>query len=138
MASEQLKQAVKSIANMMRNGQEELAYDGYRSLFADPDFPRYSAEDQRVPLKLMVHTKRHENIAPAYVVEAHRAAIGPLQELAGIHGEPADFEMLGMCQAMCGDEKGASTSYGIGLNIERARNPQSDLCGSLMTRRASV
>jgi hypothetical protein len=131
MASEHLIQAVKQIASLSRAGQVEQAYEGYRALFSDPVFQTYGAEDQRRALKLMVHTKRRENIAPPYVVEAHRAAIAPLMELAAAFGEPSDFEMLGMCQ-------GASVSFRAGLNIERSRNPQSDLCGSLMKWVASV
>ena len=123
---------------MARAGEAEQAYDAYRELFSDPVFPTYRPEDQRRVFKLMVYTKRHENIPPTYVVEAHHAAIGPLMELAGAFGEPADFEMLGICQAMCGDEQGAGTSFRAGLNIERERNPQSDLCGSLMKWVASV
>jgi len=138
MASEQLVQAVKRIASLDRGGKTEEAYDAYRELFSDPAFSVHPSEDQRRVLKLMVHTKRRENVPPTYVVEAHHAAIGPLMELAGACGEPADFEMLGICQAMCGDEQGAGTSFRAGLNIERARNPQSDLCGSLMKWVASV
>ncbi|HPB97958.1 MAG TPA: hypothetical protein PKW66_18700 [Polyangiaceae bacterium] len=138
MASEHLIQAVKQIASLSRAGQVEQAYEGYRALFSDPVFQTYGAEDQRRALKLMVHTKRRENIAPPYLVEAHRAAIAPLMELAAAFGEPSDFEMLGMCQVLAGDEQGASVSFRAGLNIERSRNPQSDLCGSLMKWVASV
>ena len=138
MASAQLVQAVKRIASLARAGQAEQAYEAYRELFSDPGFLMFPAEDQRRVLHLMVHTKRRENIAPGFVVEAHRAAIGPLMELAGAFGEAGDFEMLGICHAMCGDERSAGTSFRAGLNIERARNPQSDLCGSLMKWLASV
>jgi hypothetical protein len=33
-----------------------------------------------------------------------------------------------------GDEATASAIFKAGLRIERARNPQSDLCGTLMKR----
>ncbi|MCL2823397.1 MAG: hypothetical protein FWD57_05340 [Polyangiaceae bacterium] len=138
MASEQLKQAVKNIASLARAGQTEQVYEAYSALFADPVFLLSSAMDQRRSLKLMVYTKRRENIPPAYVVAAHRVAIEPLRELAGAFGEPADFEMLGICQTMCGDDTAAAISFRAGLNLERARNPQSDLCGSLMKWLASV
>ncbi len=138
MAADQLVQAVKQIVSLARAGQAEQAYDAYRALFSDPAFRTHPAEDQRRTLKLMVHTKRRENFAPAYVVEAHRAAIAPLTELAAAFGEPGDFEMLGICQVLNGDEKGAAVSFRAGLNIERARNPQSDLCGALMKWVASV
>jgi len=138
MASEALKQAVKNIMALARTGSTEQAYDGYRTLFSDPSFAAEPAEDQRRVLNLMIHAKKQGNIPPAYVVEAHRAAIKPLTELVGVEGEPADFELLGLCQVMVGDEAAASASFKAGLNIERARNPQSDLCGALMKWVASV
>ena len=138
MASEQLVRTVKKIASYARAGQTEQAYAACGELFSDPAFLLNTAEEQRRVLKLMIHIKRRENIAPPYVIEAHRAAIRPLTELAGAFGEPSDFEMLGICQAMCGDEHSAGISFRAGLGIERARNPQSDLCGSLMKWVASV
>lgn len=138
MAPEKLVREVKRIVKLARNGQEEQAYEGYRKLFADPAFGQYPPDVQRRALGLMVHTKRRGNIAPAHVVEAHRAAIAPLMELAAGYGNPEDFEMLGLCQVMIDDETSAAMSFKAGLNIERARNPQSDLCGKLMKWVASV
>ena len=68
------------------------------------------------------------------IVEAHRAAIAPLTQLVAKHKEPADYEMLGMCQVAVGDEASAGTMFREGLTIERERNAQSDLCGALMKR----
>ena len=138
MASDQLVQAIKQIVGFARSGQEEKAYQGYRELFSDPSFPSHPPDDQRRVLKLMVHAKRKGYLQPSYVVEAHRAATAPLTELAAASGEPADFEMLGLCQVMVGDEQAASVSFKAGLNIERARDPQSDLCGALIKWVASV
>lgn len=138
MAAETLVQAVKQIVTLSRAGREKEAYEAYRALFSDPSFVTFDPEHQRKALKLMVHTKRRENMPPPHVVEAHRAAISPLTELVGAYGEPADFEMLGLCQVVVGDEQAASASFKAGLNIERQRNPQSDLCGALMKWVASV
>jgi len=138
MANEALKAAIKRIIGQLREGKLDEAYDGYRSLFSADDFKSYRVEDQRQALRLMVHAKRPSGRPSTAVVEAHRAAIPVLAELAAAHGEPADFEMLGLCQVMVGDERAASESFRAGLNIERARNPQSDLCGALMKWVASV
>jgi hypothetical protein len=138
MASEVLVQAVKQIMSLARSGKAEEAYDAYRALFADPAFTSNPPDDQRRVLNLMVHAKKQGNMPPDHVIEAHRAAIGPLTELAAAYGEPADFEMLGLCQVMIGDEAAASTSFKAGLHIERERNPQSNLCGALMKWVASV
>ena len=138
MAAEALVQAVKQVVTLSRSGKEKEAYAAYRTLFSDPGFVSYEPEHQRKALKLMVHTKRRENVPPPHVVEAHRAAIAPLTELVGGYGEPEDFEMLGLCQVVIGDEQAAAASFRAGLNIERQRNPQSNLCGALMKWVASV
>ena len=137
MANEALKQSVKQIVSLMREGKTDDAYAGYAALFASPEFVANRPEDQRQVLKLLVHTKRTGRPTPA-IVQAHRAAVPALSELAATYGEPADFEMLGLCQVVIGDERAASTSFRAGLTIERARNPQSDLCGALMKWVASV
>ncbi len=138
MANEALKTAVKQIVGHAKEGRVDEAYAGYRALFSGPEFATYRPEDQRQALRLMVHAKRPSGRPSEVIVDAHRAAIPLLTEMAAAHGEPADFEMLGMCQVMVGDEKSASASFRAGLNIERARNPQSDLCGALMKWVASV
>lgn len=138
MAPQKLVQDIKRIVALARQGKPEQAYAGYQKLFSDPAFGSYSPEAQRQALRLMVHVRRTTNVAPDYVVRAHRAAIAPLMELAGAHGNPEDFEMLGLCQVMVDDEASAAVSFKAGLNIERARNPQSDLCGKLMKWVASV
>jgi hypothetical protein len=42
--------------------------------------------------------------------------------------------MLGMCHVVIGNEAGAGAVFRAALAIERERNAQSDLCGSLMKR----
>ena len=69
---------------------------------------------------------------PASSTETHRAAITPLTSLAETHGDPADYEMLGLCQLVIDDIEGAAKSARSGLAIERAKSPDSDLCGRLM------
>ena len=61
-----------------------------------------------------------------------------MQEILGGTGAPEDFQWLGICQMVAGNEKEASELFRTGLKIERDRNPQSDLCGSLMKWVAAV
>ena len=68
------------------------------------------------------------------MVLAHRAAIVPLTELVSSQKEPADYEMLGICHLVIGNEASASSIFRAGLAIERERSPGSDLCGDLMKR----
>jgi hypothetical protein len=62
----------------------------------------------------------------------------PLKALIAAHDDPGDYELYGICQVVTGDEKGAAASFRKGLTMERERNPQSDLCGSLMKWVAAV
>jgi len=133
MAGPELVEAIRGIVATARGGDLEAAYGGYRALFAAPAFHGHEAKDQRQALKLMVHAKGAPPSTPA-MVEAHRAALGPLMDLVSAHGDPADYEMLGMCQLATGDEASAAQSFRTGLTLERERNAQSDLCGALMKR----
>lgn len=134
MANEALVSVIKSIMRLGKEGKLEEAYLGYRNLFEDPEFMMHRPEDQRQSLKLMILAKGIPNNPSEAVVEAHRAAIGPLQQLVASFEEPADYELLGMCYAMTGDTQQADKSFRTGLNIERQRNAGSDLCGTLMKR----
>jgi hypothetical protein len=134
MANEALVQTVKNIVALAKNGKVDESYAGYKELFASPAFTTYRPEDQRQALKLMVLSKGAPRQATPMMVEAHRAALGPLTELVSAHSDPVDHELLGICHVMLGNEDSASAIFRAGLAIERARNPQSDLCGELMKR----
>jgi hypothetical protein len=138
MANEALVAAVKNIVGLSKAGKSDEAYAGYLVLFGSSAFAAYSAPDQRQALKLMILAKGIAAFPAAPVVEAHRAAIAPLRALVAEHGEPADYELLGLCQARTGDESSAQVTFQAGLDLERARDPQSPLCGILMKRVASV
>jgi hypothetical protein len=134
MANEALVTAVKAIVTNARAGDLDKAYAGYRELFGSPAFRTYDPHDQRQALKLMVHAKNAPRPPTQELIEAHRAALEPLADLVAKHGDPADHEMLGMCQQATGDETAAAATFRAGLTIERERNAQSDLCGALMRR----
>jgi hypothetical protein len=134
MPNEALLTTVKAIVANARSGKLDEAYVGYRDLFASPAFSTYDAHDQRQALRLMVHAKNLPRPLTPAVLEAHRAAVGPLTELVSRHNEPGDYEMLGMCHVALGNEAGAMTVFRAGLDLERASNSQSDLCGAFMRR----
>lgn len=139
MSKEALVSAVKQIVSQAREGDVEGSLEGYKRLFSSPEFAANKPEDQRQALKLLVLQKRAGNAQPsASLVEAHRAAIAPLTELVSSHNEPEDYEMLGLCHLVAGNEEAASNLFRQGLTLERERNPASDLCGRLMTRVASI
>jgi hypothetical protein len=134
MANEALVSAVKVIVGNARAGKLDEAYAGYKALFASPAFRKYEPAERRQALRLMIHAKGVPDPPTPAMVEAHRAAIEPLTELVSEHGEPADYEMLGMCHVAVGNIEGAGTVFRAGLTIERERNAQSDLCGAFMKR----
>jgi len=137
MSKEALVSAVKEIVTLARSGDAEGSFDGYAALFQRPDFVQNRPEDQRQALKLLILAKRTGQPS-AKLVEAHRAAIAPLTDLVSQHNEPEDFEMLGICHLVTGNEQAAANMFRQGLTLERERNPASDLCGRLMTRVASI
>jgi hypothetical protein len=137
MSKEALKESLKEIMAQARNGDVEASYDGYRNLFGNPIFAANTPQDQRSVLKLLILAKRHGQPSEK-LVEAHRAAIPALTELVSTHNDPEDYEMLGVCWLLVGNEEAASNMLRQGLALERERNPQSDLCGRLMTRISQI
>lgn len=129
--------ALKKIVSLSRGGKVDDAYREYAALFSSAAFADYRPEEQRQALKLMVLAK---NAPPKsdLVVDAHRAALARLEVLTKTLGEPIDLEMLGAAHAMCDDPKAANEAFARALEIERARNPSSELIASLMSRVASL
>jgi hypothetical protein len=138
VANEELVRSVKEIIGRAKSGDTDGAYRGYRDLFASPTFAAYRVEDQRQALQLMVLMKGAPKPATTTMVDAHRAAQGLLSGLVASHAEPSDHELLGICHVVLGDEASASTVFRAGLAIERERDPQSKLCGTLMKRVSMV
>ena len=137
MSKDALKDALKVIMGKARDGDVEGSYDGYKELFGDPNFAANKPEDQRSVLKLFILAKRSGQ-PPQRLKDAYRAAIPALTELVSTHNEPEDYEMLGVCWQIAGNDEAASNMYRQGLALERERNPQSDLCGRLMTRISQI
>ncbi len=138
MANEALVRSIKEIIGRAKNGDAGGAYDGYRELFASPEFAGYRVEAQRQALQLMVLMKGAPKPATPAMVKAHSAARHLLTALVAAHAEPSDHELLGICHVVMGDEASASVAFRAGLAIERVRDPQSKLCGALMKRVSMV
>lgn len=135
--NEALVSAVKEAMGLSKRGDEDGANARYAELFASADFATYRPEDQRQALKLVIMAKRTGPRAPS-LIETHRAAIAPLTALVEAHQEPVDYEMLGICHLLQGDEPTAASTFRAGLDLERTKDPESDLCGRLMKRFASI
>ncbi len=137
MANEALVGTIKQIMALSKSGDADGANARYAELFASPAFATYSPEDRRQALKLLIMAKQKGPPAPS-LIETHRAAIAPLAKLVEAASDPSDYEMLGICHFLTGDETAAASMFRAGLDLERARNPESDLCGRLMKRLAST
>ncbi len=137
MSKEILVAAVKDIVTLARSGDTERSFDGYKDLFSRPEFADNRPEDQRQALKLLILAKRTGPKSDK-LIDAHRSAIAPLTELVSKYNEPEDYEMLGVCHLLIGNEAAAANIFREALTLERARNAGSDLCGRLMTRVSSL
>ena len=137
MANDALVKSVKDIAAASKSGDTEGAYRGYRDLFGSDAFASYRVEDQRQALRLMILAKGLPAQPTPAMSEAYASAVSCLTRMVPL-GEAADYEMLGVCQVMLGDEASASETFKAGLAIERQRDPQSKLCGALMKRVSMV
>ena len=138
MSKDALVASVKTIVSLAKGGKVEEAYRGYRDLFAEDWFPGLRPEDQRQALKLMIFAKGVPEPPTPTMKDAHRSALAPLTELVSTLSEPEDFELLGICHVVLGNEDSAREIFKAALGIERERSPGSDLCGSLMKRVSSL
>lgn len=134
MLTEELVQTIRKINFLTRVGDFDKAYDTYYELFTNSAFMTARPEDQREVLELMVYAEDALSTRTQKMIEAHLAAIRPLTELVSIYLEPGDYEMLGICQVVVGNEESAAATFRAGLKIEVVRDSGSDLCISLMKR----
>lgn len=132
--NEALVGALKKIMTLSKNGRGGEAYHEYANLFASDAFGGYKAEDQRQALKLMVLAKNHPADKDA-VTDAFKAALPRIEKLMEAHGkEPADLELFGVTKLELGETSVAASAFQTALDIERSKNPQSDLIATLMRR----
>lgn len=134
MTKDELVAHVKEIHGHAKAGNLDAAYEGYKKLFTNPGFTKNRPEDMRQALKLCVLAKGVPKKPTPAMVEAHRAAVPALTELVSQFDEPGDYEMLGICHVVLGNEQSASNIFKAALKLERERNAASELCGSLMSR----
>lgn len=132
--NESLVASLKKIMTLSKNGRGVDAYHEYANLFASDAFSEYKPEDQRQALKLMVLAKSHPADKDA-VSEAYKAALPRIERLMEVQGkEPADLELFGVTQLALGETSAAAQAFQAALDIERSKNPQSDLIATLMRR----
>ncbi len=128
---------LKHIRGIAKDGHVDEAFRQYATLFSSPAFVTCPADDQRQALKLMIFGKAFPSLTDE-MQAAYRAAVPVLQALVVSHREPADYEMLGMAYVGIDEPEKGSEIFKKALDLERARNPASDLCGNLMRRVSQI
>lgn len=137
MSKEVFVAEVKRIVGLMRGGEADAANEAFAVLFASSVLDSQRPEDRRQAFKLLVLAKR-SGPPSASMLSAIGAARSPLERLVGETHAAEDYEMLGVCNVLLGDPTTATSLIREGLRLERESNPQSDLCGRLMTRLSAL
>jgi len=132
MKNVELAKTLRLIFNTARSGRTEYAYGKFAELFSSATFAENEPDDQRQALRLMVHARNPPK--EEFVLTANRAALGHLQRLAETLAEPADYEMLGLTNLRLDDTGAANAAFEKALELERARNAESELTRSLTKR----
>ncbi len=105
----------------------------YVALFSSAAFATRSVDDRREALRKMIFAEPSPQPGDE-MRSAHQAAVAALQLLIVEHRDPADYEMLGLAYNAIGETGQATEIWKKALDLERARNPESDLCSSLQRR----
>ncbi|MBK7584521.1 MAG: hypothetical protein IPI67_30585 [Myxococcales bacterium] len=137
MPAEELVSEVKEIVAVAKGGDADGANARWSALFASEPFAAYPPEDQRQVLKFVILAKR-SGMPPASLLAVHQSAKAPLEKLVAAFQEPVDYELLGLCHLILEENMAASAIFRTALEVERGRNPASDLCGRLMKHASSV
>ena len=82
MANEELVNSLKNIYVLLRAGNLDTGYAEYQKLFASEAFTSDGANERRQALRMMVHAKGLPTSPTPAMLEAHRAAVAPLTQLA--------------------------------------------------------
>jgi hypothetical protein len=128
---------LQDIQALTSRGEVGLAYESYAHLFASDAFISCRSEVQRNALRAMVKGPAADPL-PDAARRAHRTALERLNALVSAHDDPADYELLGICQLVLEETAAASATFATGLALERKRDPGSELCENLMRRVASL
>jgi hypothetical protein len=127
---EQLRSALGAVIARAKGGRVEDAYREYAALCGSSAFADQSPEEQRQALKLLV-VLAVPAIPSDAMRDAHRAALDRASALVERMGDPADYELVGLCQMALNESKASGDTFRKALELEIARNPQSELCARL-------
>ncbi len=132
MKNAELAKTLRLVFNTARSGRTEYAYGKLAELFSSAAFAGYEPDEQRAALKLVVHARNPPK--EEFVLAANRAALGHLKRLVETLAEPGDYEMLGLANLRLDDTGAADAAFEKALELESARNAESELAQSLTKR----
>ena len=122
---------------VLKSGHTDEGYAQYADLLSSEAFVAYRPDEQRQALKLLLLAKAPESRSDA-VLRAYKIALARIQTLVDTHADPSDYEMLGVAHVQLEDRAAASAAFEIALKLERARDPESELCANLGRRLAQL
>lgn len=128
-----LKESLKHALAAAKEGRFDEAFGQFATVFGSGSFGSMRPDDQRQALKLMFFGKQ-PNATNEEAKTAYRVTLPILQALVLNDRAPEDYELLGMAYVALEEPEKAIEIFKKALDIERARNPASDLCGNLMRR----
>jgi hypothetical protein len=128
-----LASALKKIVELSRAGRQEEAFGECTALLESSAFTGYSPGDQRHALGLVLVLERPAQPSEA-LRRAHVSARTRARALVERFGDSADYELMGLCQLALDESAEATETFRKGLELERVRNPRSELCARLASR----
>jgi hypothetical protein len=128
-----LASALKKIVELSRAGRREESFVECAALLESSAFGGYSPGDQRHALGLVLVLERPAGPSDA-LRRAHVAARSRARALVERFSDSADYELMGLCQLALDESAEAAETFRKGLELERARNPRSELCARLASR----
>ena len=113
--------------------EPQASYEDYAALFSSAGFATRTVDDRRDALKKLIFAV--PLAAPSDEMRAaHQAAVAALQLLVVERRDPADYEMLGLAYSAIGQPGQAIEIWRKALDLERARDPVSELHTRLSRR----
>jgi hypothetical protein len=131
---EELPVALKRMADVAKAGRHDEAFRECGLLLESPKFKDSSTNEQRNALRLLLAfdkpTKLGVPLEP--MRRAYRLGRDHARVLVDRFADPADYELMGLFQLALDEAGAARETFRKGLELERDRSPESELCARLM------
>jgi hypothetical protein len=131
---EDLTVALKRMADAAKAGRHDEAFRESALLLESSKFKDASTSDQRNALRLLLDfDKPTKLVVPLEPMRrAFRLGRDHARLLVDRFADPADYELMGLFQLALDEAGAARETFRKGLEIERDRSPESELCARLI------